>query len=441
MNHVENLEGRTDPGSFSELGQRECREMVNRMVSSATFKNSPRLRQFLGYIAERSLTGRTEEIKEHEIGRLVFGRGENYDTLEDSVVRSSARQLRAKVKEYFDSEGRDEKWHLAIPKGHYEVIFTLHQMEPATSMPDFPGDTVPASRVRRWQIIAGALVVVAIALGIGSYRIWLELQRALQVKRPSTGLTLASTLLSKDEPTKLVISDYGSTLMAVVTHHPFSVEEYANRMYSSSLLKRATESPLREMWDGLSNGHAAFFPDAAIAGDILRLSGEEGKRVVMQSARQTTMQDFQAGNLILVSSPNGNPWINLVVDKLNFRYHVKVYADRPHTEFLNLDPRPGEKSSYSADLATPGYGTTYGLVARVPNLTGKGKILIIHGLRYTGSQAAGDFVTDPRAAAELLQLFKVKSIGELPDFEILLKTESLTNSHFNTKIVAFRRGA
>ena len=441
MHHVEDLDPRTDPGSLSELDQAQCREMVRRMVSSATFKSSPRLRQFLVYIADRSLTGRTEEIKEHEIGRLVFGRQEHYDTLEDSVVRSSARQLRAKVKEYFDSEGRDEKWHLSIPKGHYEVIFKLHQTEPGTAMPDVPRDTIPLSAIRLWQVISGVLVVVGIALGLFSYQTWRELQRALRVERPSTGLTLASTLLSKDEPTKLVISDYGSSLMGVITHHPFSVEEYANRLYSDSLLKQATESPLREMWDGLSNGHAAFFPDAVIAGDILRLSGEEGKRIVMQSARQTTMQDFQSGNLILVSSPNGSPWINLVVDKLNFRYHVKLYADRPLPEFLNFHPLTGENASYSADDATPGYGTTYGLVARVPNLTGKGKILIVQGLRYTGDQAAGDFVTDPRAAAEVVRLFKVNAVRDLPDFEILLKTESLTNSHFNTKIVAFRRGA
>jgi hypothetical protein len=427
---------------LSEFNKTECQETVSRIVSSATFKNSPRLRQFLLYIVECSLNGRTDEIKEHEIGRAVFGREEHYDTMDDSVVRSSARQLRGKIKEYYDSVGRDEKWHLTIPKGHYEVVFTRLQIEPATALPEAPERAAPVPAVRRWQIITGVLTLVIIGQAIGAYQMRRESQKTVEVGRSKTSLTIASTVLKTDEQTKIVIGDYGSSQMTAITHHPFSVEEYANRLYPDSLLKQAKEPPLREIWNGLSNGHAVYFPDAFVAGNILRLSGEEGKRVAFQGARLTRMQDFQSGeNVILISSPNENPWVNLFEDKLNFRDHIKTYGDRRLSEFVNTRPLPGESPTYSADDATPYYGVSYGLVARVPSLRGTGKILIIHGLRFTGELAAGDFVTDPSAAAELVRIFKVDSLRDLPDFEVLLKTESLTNSHFNTKVVAFRRAA
>src|SRR5580700_9511255 len=73
-------------------------ELVERVASSNVFKKSPRLRQFLLFVAERTIAGRSEEINEYEIGWKVFERGPNYNPVDDSIVRSAARQLRSKVK-------------------------------------------------------------------------------------------------------------------------------------------------------------------------------------------------------------------------------------------------------------------------------------------------------------------------------------------------------
>ena len=51
-------------------------ELANRIASSTLFKKSPRLRQFLMFVTERSLTGHLEDIGEYEIGWRVFERGE-----------------------------------------------------------------------------------------------------------------------------------------------------------------------------------------------------------------------------------------------------------------------------------------------------------------------------------------------------------------------------
>jgi hypothetical protein len=436
MNHLEKSQihpSGNDSSSPRDTDQRW--EMVNRMASSASFRNSPRLRQFLLFIAERSLTGHSQEINEHEIGWKVFGRAENYNTLEDSIVRSAARQLRTKIREYFDSEGRDETWRLEIPKGHYAPIFTERGVDSPVATAPAPAPTAPGTHL--WKALTAILATAIIVLAATTYRIW----RQLEDFRRGSGLTIASTVLSEAGPTKVVIGDYGAVLMSVITKHVFSVEEYANRSYPQSLLTQAKTSPIRELWDGFTNGHAVYFPDAAIAGAILRLSGEERKKIIIQHARQTGVQDLRSGNLILISSTLATPWINLLTDSLDFRYHVQFDTNFPPglPEFLNIRPLPGERSSYSADPRTPGFGVTYGLVARVPNLSGTGKILIIQGLRYTGSQAAGEFATDPTAAADLARVLHVGQVNDLPDFEALLQTDSIANSHLNTKLVAFRR--
>jgi hypothetical protein len=57
------------------------------------------------------------EIHEQEIGHKVFGRGPDYDTNADNVVRVTASQVRKKLEQYFSLEGASEPVVLEIPKG------------------------------------------------------------------------------------------------------------------------------------------------------------------------------------------------------------------------------------------------------------------------------------------------------------------------------------
>src|SRR5258708_21946735 len=93
------------PESASTLVGDKRWELIQRVARSAAFKKAPRLRQFLLLVGERSVSGHTADISEYEIGWRVFERGPNYNPMDDSIVRSAARQLRAKVKEYFETEG------------------------------------------------------------------------------------------------------------------------------------------------------------------------------------------------------------------------------------------------------------------------------------------------------------------------------------------------
>ena len=138
----------------------------------------------------------------------------------------------------------------------------------------------------------------------------------------------------------------------------------------------------------------------------------------------------------MIASPLGSPWIYLFEDKLNFRYHRELVQDIP--AFLNTHPLPGEKLSYPAAVSAPQFGVSYALLARVPNLSGTGKILLICGFYASGIRAAGEFAMDPASGAALARLFKVKSVNDLPDFEVLLSIDSMASTPLNSKIVASR---
>src|SRR2546427_7032962 len=97
--------------------------LVERIVSSQPFQKSARLRDLLLYISERTIHGHAHDLTEQHIGKSLYHKPSDYSPLEDSSVRVHARQLRLKLHEYFNEEGRNEPLILDIPKGSYAPVF------------------------------------------------------------------------------------------------------------------------------------------------------------------------------------------------------------------------------------------------------------------------------------------------------------------------------
>jgi len=405
-------------------------ELVERVASSTVFRKSPRLRQFLLFVAERRIAGHSDEISEYEIGWNVFERGPNYNPVDDSIVRSAARQLRSKVKEYFETEGIDESLIFDIPKGAYVPVFfeRVHLAAPLKLL-ESPSDGTLAVELRRWKILAAALAAGIIALvGFG---LWKNSANSSVARRREA---IVSTVLTKDQTTRVVLGDAGLSYVSQATKHLLSVAEYANHSYP----KLAVEPPFQQIWDRLTDGTTTYLPEVKVAATIMRMSSEEGKNAVLLDSRQLSAQDFRSGNMIVISAPSACPWIHLLEDKLNFRYMKTFDAPGGAYEFRNLRPQPGEEASYSAGASVPQFGRSYGVLARVPNLSNNGKVLLIYGFKTSGAQAAAEYATDPRAAAELARALGVRRVSELPDFEVLLSTDSMASTPLNVHVVAYR---
>src|ERR1700733_1091881 len=98
-------------------------QLVQRIVSSPPFQKSTRLRDLLQFITEQTIHGKAHELTEQHIGNLLFHKPFDYSPLDDSSVRVHARQLRLKLHEYFNEDGRNEPMVVEIPKGSYVPIF------------------------------------------------------------------------------------------------------------------------------------------------------------------------------------------------------------------------------------------------------------------------------------------------------------------------------
>ncbi len=97
--------------------------LVQRIAGSQSLRRSTLLANFLLFVCDRHLSGRTSEINEKQIGFHVFGRMEGYNASDDNIVRNYARTLRKRLEDYFATEGRHEEFILSIPRGGYVPVF------------------------------------------------------------------------------------------------------------------------------------------------------------------------------------------------------------------------------------------------------------------------------------------------------------------------------
>src|SRR6516164_6114306 len=94
------------------------RRQLERVLASAKFTRSERLSRFLRFVVERHLEGRDTELKESVIALKVFG-AHDYDPAQDSIVRTEAGRLRARLAEYYGDEGGNNPVIIELPKGGY----------------------------------------------------------------------------------------------------------------------------------------------------------------------------------------------------------------------------------------------------------------------------------------------------------------------------------
>lgn len=133
---------------------RECRALVEKIVASKEFRKANRLREFLLYVVDRKMNNLPKEATESLIGHRVFGRPANYNTGEDSIVRTEARLLRQRLEKFFSEEGAEEPIVLEIPKGSYVPIF--YRRDQGAQVLEEASAEGPTRSRRSWILISVA---------------------------------------------------------------------------------------------------------------------------------------------------------------------------------------------------------------------------------------------------------------------------------------------
>jgi TolB-like protein len=109
--------------SNETISEDAIRDELSRILESLIFIQSDRLGRFLRFTVEKTLAGEGEMLKEYLIGTEVYGRPSSYRPSEDSIVRGEARRLRSKLKEYYESVGKNNPLSIYYRLGSYVPMF------------------------------------------------------------------------------------------------------------------------------------------------------------------------------------------------------------------------------------------------------------------------------------------------------------------------------
>jgi adenylate cyclase len=116
----------------------KARGCLDRILASSCFVQSDRQQRFLKFIVTEALAGRTDRLKGYTIAVEVFDRDVSFDPAVDAIVRVEASRLRAKMREYYDREGRADPVRFELPKGAYAIRMEWRAPETSLSLKEPP---------------------------------------------------------------------------------------------------------------------------------------------------------------------------------------------------------------------------------------------------------------------------------------------------------------
>jgi hypothetical protein len=404
----------------TELSAEAIREQLELLVQDHAFRSSKRSVQFLTYVVEQTLRGSADQIKERTIGVEVFGREPSYDTNLDHVVRTAAIELRKRLAIYYGDERHRSELRMSLVPGSYIPRFTLasqvpptsHEAEAGSESAHFPfqvhapnGEsahappnhvelTVPAPRHHRGvALYAGcATVVVLLLLGVLSYN-WLH---------PRNG---------QDLFWKPLLDTPGSVLLAVgdVPNGPPTSSTPEGDQGTPIPIVHKTSSP------------TVPFADAVTIARVLGVLESHGKKVVIRRESSSSFSDLREGPVVLIGAFN-NEWSLRLTRQL--RYTLALDAEK-HLVYIKDAKNPVVRDwSWSTDKSPDHQGAAggpalqdYALISRIWNSETGHVVIVIGGLYTYGTEAAGEFLTDP----QLMQA--------------IYKVAPLDNAHSNLQIV------
>lgn len=452
------------------LTTEQCKALVERVASSVELRRAARLRAFLLYVCDQTLSHGATVIHEQEIGAAVFERPEGYDTSIDNIVRVNATELRKRLEHFFADEGRNEELILEIQRGTYTPTFHMRAIA-KSAKPSVPEtaveESVVAAPAPAWESPAAAYAAHRPAPAVGEVepavevpphvenrdglRIWQALclllligcgglawqVHSLAIKaqpwpRDPAMRAFWREFLDAGNDTDVLLADTSFALAEDIMHRKIALPDYLNynykRMAEDPALTEAQRDDLARVLER-NNGSIADFQ---VGAQILALDRDR-HRFTLEFSRSYSPEAAKHHSLILIGSRQSNPWVSLFADNMNFDLEYDPVARRPYV--VNRTPQSGEASKYPVAEGAKPTGTGYAVIAFMPDLSGKGRALIIEGTDSQATGAAGDFITSEDSLAQLEKKFPA---GTIPFFEILLRTVQLSGTPLHGEVIAYR---
>jgi len=406
------LQMRRKPAQADSPPPGELAAAAQRVMGSETLGRSPRLRLFLSFIVSCAEENRVHEINEYSIGVQVFGKPPSFKPQEDNIVRVTARQLRAKLEEYYRGEGATQPWRIEIPKGTY--------------VPELR----PNSALRKpWKAPGRPLVWLLAALALAGWTAaWTGWSRP-SVREERVYL-FAPLFDSRRLPVLLVADD--PLLPLSWQHLPFfpSLQDFLRGWHHNAL----------NYPDASRANHPIVSGNTVVPKGTLELFGRLQRNALAKSVelrivswRDAAPEQFSRGHVIFAGGIGGNPWVAAFQKEMAFEQRVDPPSNRRY--FVNRNPQSGEPKEY----VTGGSGSSPNLYARValrPNPYSPGWVVLVGGTSRESTEGGWRFAMSESGMRQV----RTRCPDPARGFEAILETSTLGTTPMTWKLQTVRCG-
>ncbi len=379
------------------------RVQIQRIVASKAFKTSEVHRHLFNYLAEKSLAGEAQNLKEYTVGLDVFSKPPSYDPRQESVVRMHVARLRQKLAEYYRTEGADDPVIIDLPKGGFALTFEPRPAAPIPPVVEAQPVALPDPRrgfSLRELTLAGSLLVALVIAGYFAIRLSSVQKRTTAVSSAGAWTAdlqaLWAPLMSSDRPLMVTLATGAS-----------------NPAQGSSVT-------------GVGTANAAF-----LLGQFL---GQRKHNVFPIRSDVLSMGEIAMGDVIFVGPTVGKPQIQ-AIPPVDPAFTLTPEGVR------NLKPAPGEAAFLADSSAKSGTQETeesHALISSLPGLYGNGSILYFEGNQIASVMGAVQAMTDPDLASQLVARLR-RPDGTLPRYyQVVLKVKAMDETPVDISYVAHR---
>jgi TolB-like protein len=244
------------------------RQQLDRMLQSGVFVQSARLSRFLQFIVEHALAGNESYLKEYVIGSEVYDRKPPYHPSQDSIVRTEARRLRGKIKDYYEAEGKDDLVYVYLRPGSYvpafqykEVLIGAERAKDVESHSLSAKGSAIVAAILPFNDISGSPLSSKYARGIPEELAYIRMRtEACRVISPSS----TAYFSSQQSDRAVVMSKVGAQIA-----FEGSVREEGNRI---RITARIVDAAGFQLWtmrlDALVDAHRSFVIEEKIAASL-----------------------------------------------------------------------------------------------------------------------------------------------------------------------------
>ena len=381
----------------TEQDRQLIRDELGKLLKTVHFANSKRYPALLIYVVERTLAGKSEELKERILGIEVFHRSSDYDTNSDTVVRVAAGEVRKRLALVYHENESEHPIHITLPAGSYIPEFFRSDSLQKPTLP------VPVTRVTDQQIAqppideptAGA---ASIWFKTPSWKGW-RLVAALMLMTLVVGFAFLFRASHRKTSVDLFWQPVRASLNPVIIC-PGALVRSADKPSGMVLAKRTDDYPFTSIATTVS------------LADVVRSFSMNQTEFIVQPASTTTLADMREHPVVLIAAYS-NEWTGRLQNDLRYRFAPEparqIYdAVKPSITWM----RPAELPLNEED--------DFGIVARFHSKLTDNLVVLIAGIGKNATQAAAQFVTTPRYLDLLNQQSKDWASK---DVEVVLKVK------------------